>query len=112
MVKKWVYKPEADQTQINELAEALNINHLLANLLIQRGINTFDKAKTFFRPALEDLYDPFLMKDMNLAIERIEKAVQHHQKIMVFGDYDVDGTTSVALVYSFLKKYYENIDYY
>jgi len=112
MDKKWVYKPEADQTQINALSEALNINHLLANLLLQRGINTFEKAKTFFRPALEDLYDPFRMKDMNLAIERIEKAIQHHQKIMVFGDYDVDGTTSVALVYSFLKKYYENIDYY
>ncbi|MGM0498185.1 MAG: single-stranded-DNA-specific exonuclease RecJ, partial [Bacteroidota bacterium] len=112
MDKKWVYKPEADQTQINALAEALNINHLLANLLIQRGINTFDKAKSFFRPSLEDLYDPFRMKDMNLAIERIERAIQHHQKIMVFGDYDVDGTTSVALVYSFLKKYYDNVDYY
>jgi single-stranded-DNA-specific exonuclease len=112
MDKKWVYKPEADQQKTKALAETLNINHLLANLLVQRGIYTYDQAKTFFRPNLENLYDPFRMKDMNLAIERIEKAIQNNQKILVFGDYDVDGTTSVALVYSFLKRYYNNIDYY
>jgi len=112
MDKKWVYKPEADQQSTEALAEELNINQLLANLLVQRGIHTFEHAKTFFRPSLDWLYDPFRMKDMNLAIERIEKAIQHNQKILVFGDYDVDGTTSVALVYSFLKRYYNNIDYY
>lgn len=112
MNKRWVYKPEADQQETEALAEALNINHLLAKLLINRGIKNFDQAKKFFRPELESLYDPFRMKDMNRAIERIEKAIQHNEKIMVFGDYDVDGTTSVALVYSFLKRYSNNLEYY
>ena len=112
MNKRWVYKPEADQQETEGLAEALNINHLLAKLLINRGIKNFDQAKKFFRPTLESLYDPFRMKDMNRAIERIEKAIQHNEKIMVFGDYDVDGTTSVALVYSFLTRYSNNLEYY
>ena len=112
MEKRWVFKPKADQQNIHYLEQVLNIQPLLAALLAQRGIKTYDQAKMFFRPSLDSLHDPFKMKDMNRAIERIEKAIQHHQRILIYGDYDVDGTTSVALVYSFLKKYYSNLDYY
>ena len=112
MEKRWVIKPLADQKKVDHLKTVLNINQLLAHLLVQRGIKSYDQAKAFFRPSLESLYDPFRMKDMNNAIERIEKAVQSNQKILIYGDYDVDGTTSVALVYSFLKQYYANLDYY
>ena len=94
------------------MKEVLGVDSLVANLLAQRGIRDFDQARRFFRPSLDGLYDPFRMKDMNRAIERIEKAIQNNQQILVYGDYDVDGTTSVALVYSFLKRYYPNIDYY
>ena len=112
MEKRWVTKPGVNQNEVEHLAEILNINNLLATLLVQRGIKTFDHAKKFFRPSLQSLYDPFRMKDMNRAIERIEKAIQCNQKILIYGDYDVDGTTSVAMVYSFLKKFYSNLDYY
>ncbi|MEF8983374.1 MAG: single-stranded-DNA-specific exonuclease RecJ [Bacteroidales bacterium] len=112
MEKRWVSKPRGDQKEVDHLAEVLNINDLLATLLVQRGIKTFDQAKSFFRPRLESLYDPFRMEDMNLAIERIEKAIQSNQRILIYGDYDVDGTTSVAMVYSFLSKFYSNLDYY
>ncbi len=112
MEKRWIYKPDPDQEEIANLSEMLNIDKLLANLLFQRGIKSYEEAKKFFRPSLDDLYDPFRMKDMNRAVERIEEAIQNNQKILIYGDYDVDGTTSVALVYSFLKKYYSNIDYY
>lgn len=112
MEKRWVFKPKANQEDIDNLEEVLNLQPILANLLAQRGIKNYEEAKRFFRPSLESLYDPFRMKDMNRAIERIEKAIQHNQRILVYGDYDVDGTTSVALVYSFLSKYYSNLDYY
>jgi single-stranded-DNA-specific exonuclease len=113
MEKRWSIKPQSNNTQTQELAKELNIDPVLANLLIQRGVTTFDEAKTFFRPSLENLYNPFLMKDMDKAISRIEKAIESHQKILVYGDYDVDGTTAVALVYSFLKKHTSNfIEYY
>src|SRR6056297_840105 len=112
MEKRWVFKPKADQQNIHYLEQVLNIQPLLAALLAQRGIKTYDQAKMFFRPSLDSLHDPFKMKDMNRAIERIEKAIQHQQRILVYGDYDVDGTTSVALVYSFLKKFYSHLDYY
>jgi single-stranded-DNA-specific exonuclease len=112
MEKRWICKPKAEQKDIEHLVEVLNINHLLANLLAQRGIRNYEEARHFFRPSLDSLYDPFRMKDMNRAVERIEKAIQNNQKIMIYGDYDVDGTTSVALLYSFLSKFYSNIDYY
>jgi len=112
MHKKWVLKKEPDPETETKLADELNISRLLSRLLLQRGISSFKKAKDFFRPALESLHDPFKMKDMNRAVERIEEAIQNNQKIMIYGDYDVDGTTSVAMVYSFLKKFYNNIDYY
>ena len=112
MEKRWVLKKQGEKEDNEKLANELNIDPVLANLLVQRGVKTFDQAKAFFRPQLDDLYDPFLMKDMSLAIERIEKAIQTNENILIYGDYDVDGTTSVALVYSFLKEFYQNVGYY
>lgn len=112
MEKRWIIKERGDEKVIGELAQELNIDHHLANLLVQRGITSFDQAKAFFRPRLEDLHDPFLMKDMDLAVSRIDKALQEGEKILVFGDYDVDGTTAVALVYLFLRKFTDRIDFY
>jgi len=112
MEKRWVLKQQGSKEENEKLAKELNIEPVLANLLVQRGVRTFDEAKAFFRPQLNDLYDPFLMKDMSRAIERIERAIQNNENILIYGDYDVDGTTSVALVYSFLKEIYGNIGYY
>jgi single-stranded-DNA-specific exonuclease len=112
MEKRWVLKTQGGKEENEKLASELNIDPVLANLLTQRGVRTFDQAKAFFRPELDDLYDPFLMKDMDLAITRIEKAIQNKENILIYGDYDVDGTTSVALVYSFLKEFYDKIGFY
>ena len=112
MEKRWVLKEKGDFETVRKLQNELNINIHLANLLVQRGIRTFDEAKAFFRPQLSDLHDPFLMKDMDIAIERIENAIANNEKILVYGDYDVDGTSAVALVYSFLKEHYTEVDFY
>lgn len=112
MKKYWRIKEKANSEQIDKLVEELNISPVQANLLLQRNINTFEEAKAFFRPSLDDLHDPFLMKDMDVAVKRLQLAFEKEQNILVYGDYDVDGTTSVSLVYSFLRKYYKNIDYY
>jgi single-stranded-DNA-specific exonuclease len=112
MNKRWVISPQGDEKVIKHLQEVLKLEPILANLLAQRGITSYDEAKTFFRPELSQLHDPFLMKDMDKAVERIEYAINHHEKILVYGDYDVDGTTAVALVYSFLKKLYSEVDFY
>jgi len=112
MEKRWVLKQQGGKEENEKLANELNIEPVLANLLVQRGVRTFDEAKAFFRPQIDDLHDPFLMKDMNLAIERIEKAIQNNENILIYGDYDVDGTTSVALVYSFLKEFYNKVGFY
>lgn len=104
--------PSEDEEIINHLQEILNINRNLAIILAQRDIKTFTEAKKFFRPELKDLHDPFIMQDMNKAIERLEKAIQKNETILVYGDYDVDGTTSVALVYSFLREIHDHLDYY
>jgi single-stranded-DNA-specific exonuclease len=112
MEKRWVVKPGTDEKTVAELAVELGINKSLANLLVQRGINTFAEAKKFFRPTLDDLHDPFLMKDMDKAIVRLENAIKNNEKILVYGDYDVDGTTAVSLVYTFLKKHHPNVDFY
>lgn len=112
MNKKWIIKPEADEQKINDLAKSLSVSKIIANLLVQRGITSFEDAKHFFRPELSRLYDPFLMKDMEMAVGRIEIAIKNNEKILVYGDYDVDGTTAVATVYSFFKKIHTNIDYY
>lgn len=100
---RWLLKPKPDGTQVKLLAKQLNITDSLAYLLVQRGISTIEDAEVFFRPSLTHLHNPFLMKDMDLAVQRIEKAIESGENIMVFGDYDVDGTTSVALVSSYLK---------
>ncbi len=111
-MKEWRIKKTADKDKINELSKILNIDKTLANLLLQRGIDNFDKAKKFFRANLNDLYDPFLMKDMDIAVERINKAIKNNEKVLIYGDYDVDGTTSVAIMFTFLKDYLPNIDFY
>jgi len=112
MDKKWIVKTQGDYKLVENMANDLNINKVLANMLVQKGISTFDQAKSFFRPSLNDLHDPFLMKGMNVAVNRLNTAIKTNEKILIYGDYDVDGTTAVALVYSFLSKYYGNIDYY
>src|SRR6516162_5222234 len=103
MEKRWKLRSDIDEATVSQLAEDLKIDNVLAKLLVQRGINDFDAAKKFFRPSYDDLHDPFLMKDMDLAIDRLEQAISNKEKILVYGDYDVDGTTAVALVYTFLK---------
>ena len=103
VTKRWTIKPAPSLKNAELLASELGVTPLIAGLLVQRGVQTFDDAKHFFRPSLNDLHDPFLMKDMDKAVGRLIKAIREKEKIMVFGDYDVDGTTAVALVYSFLK---------
>ena len=100
---RWTLKPKPDSDKLKVLQEALQVDPIVATLLIQRGIETYEDAKTFFRPRLEELHDPFLMKDMDKAVTRIEKAIANKESILVYGDYDVDGTTSVALMSSYLK---------
>jgi len=112
MKKYWKIKEKGKRTDVEKLAYELNISHVLANLLVQRSIFTFDQAKEFFRPSMDNLHNPFLMKDMEKAVERLEKAIENEENILIYGDYDVDGTTSVALTYSFLRKFYKRIDYY
>jgi single-stranded-DNA-specific exonuclease len=112
MQRKWVYEKSPDDIQVKQLADQLNIHLSLAAILVQRGIDNFDKAKAFFRPALDQLHDPFLMKDMNRAVQTIEKTIAKGGKILIYGDYDVDGTTAVSLMYGFLKPLYTNVGYY
>ncbi len=109
---RWTLKPKPDTSKVNELAKTLNVDTIIASLLIQRGIETFEQAKKFFRPSLDDLHDPFLMKDMDLAVLRIQNAIANGENIMVYGDYDVDGTTSVALMSSYLKTLHPQIATY
>jgi single-stranded-DNA-specific exonuclease len=112
MGRIWNLKPQGDINDIKHLSAALNVNMVIANLLVQRGIKTFNEAKSFFRPRMTDLHDPYLMKDMDKAVERLEIAIQKQEKVLIYGDYDVDGTTSVAMMYLFLKDYLNNIDFY
>ncbi len=112
MEKNWVIKAPGNEVDVAELSRELGIDLPLARLLAQRGITSFEEARMFFRPDLEHLHDPFLMKDMEVAIQRIQEAIDSGEKVMVYGDYDVDGTTAVALVYSFFKDYFKEVDYY
>ena len=112
MEKRWVELEKADAQIVEKLSKDLNVDEILANMMVKRGISSFEQAKAFFRPDLNLLHDPFLMKDMPQAIERIEKAIKNKEHILVYGDYDVDGTTSVALTYSFFKEIHPNINYY
>ncbi|MCI1639738.1 MAG: single-stranded-DNA-specific exonuclease RecJ [Bacteroidales bacterium] len=112
MERKWVMKDPADVEKVSRLATELGIDSVLAELLLKRGVETFDQARSFFRPSLDNLHDPFLMIDMETAVERVRKSVVSGGKILVYGDYDVDGTTAVALVYSFFKGITDNVDFY
>ena len=113
MQKRWNIL-SADTETVNTLQKSLNINVALCKILVQRGIDTFDKAKQYFRPELSQLHDPWLMKDMDKAVDRVLSALEKNEKILVFGDYDVDGTTSVACMYKFLQKIYlpQNVEFY
>ncbi len=112
MEKKWIIKESGNSSVVKHLAAELGVSDSLANLMVQRNITTPEEAKTFFSPSLDYLHDPFLMKDMNIAVDRLSTAIKKNEKILVYGDYDVDGTTAVALVYSFLKEQYSNVEYY
>ena len=102
MEKNWIIREPGNLQDVKNLMESLGVDAPVANLLVQRGINTYDQAKAFFRPELSDLHDPFLMKDMEAAVIRLEAAISSKERILVYGDYDVDGTTSVAMMYTFL----------
>lgn len=109
---RWTLKPDTDTSTVSQLSKELSIDTILAKLLVQRGVKTFEEAKKFFRPSLEDLHDPFYMKDMDLAVSRIQEALENDENILVYGDYDVDGTTAVSLVSSYLKTISPNIATY
>tara|TARA_Y100000385_G_scaffold234098_1_gene247228 strand:- start:650 stop:2341 length:1692 start_codon:yes stop_codon:yes gene_type:complete len=109
---RWTLKPSVDEHKVQHLVDALAVDRSIAHLLVQRGIETFEEAKAFFRPKIEDLHNPFLMKDMDKAVERIERALATNERILVYGDYDVDGTTSVALMATYLETKTEQIATY
>jgi single-stranded-DNA-specific exonuclease len=112
MEKRWIYKTLPKRKLVDSLAQAIQVDEPIATLLVQRGIDTFDSAKNYFRPSLSDLHDPFLMKGMEKAVERIEHSIAEREKVLIYGDYDVDGTTSIALVYGFLQGYHSQLDFY
>ena len=109
---KWVVMEPADSEKVSRLSTEVGIDRVLAELLVKRGVETFEQTRSFFRPQLSDLHDPFLMKDMDAAVERLRKAIVSKEKILVYGDYDVDGTTAVSLVYSFIKRFTSEVDFY
>src|SRR5690606_4010213 len=106
MEKRWVFKEQPAADAVKSLSQAINTNPILSTILIQRGISDYESAKNFFRPDLSCLHDPFLMKDMDKAVARLYKAISTNERILIYGDYDVDGTTAVALVYSYLRTFY------
>ncbi len=113
MESRWILKQQGDSEVVNKLMEVLSVDKNVANMLAQRQISTFEEAKLFFRPDYDQLHDPYLMKDMDKAVERVLQAIDQNEKILIYGDYDVDGTTSVALVYSYLKKFFKKrIEFY
>jgi len=114
METKWILHQPVDKQQVEEIVKVLNIDENLATLLVQRGITNYEEAKTFFRPSLSQLHDPFLMKDMDKAVERVLQAINNGEKVLIYGDYDVDGTTAVAVVYTYLKPFFKKkkIEFY
>ena len=110
--KIWKLREGVDIDNVRQLSSELGVDPVLAELLVQRGVSTFEQARSFFRPDLKNLHDPFLMKDMDKAVERLHQAVSSREKILVYGDYDVDGTTAVSLVYSFLRRLTGCVDFY
>ncbi|MCQ2167825.1 MAG: single-stranded-DNA-specific exonuclease RecJ [Bacteroidales bacterium] len=109
---KWILKEPSDPAKVNRLSAEVGIDKVLADLLVKRGVETFEQARAFFRPNLSNLHDPFLMKDMDIAVERLHDAISRGEKILVYGDYDVDGTTAVALVFSFIQRFTSKVDFY
>jgi single-stranded-DNA-specific exonuclease len=109
---EWLFKPDPEEKKVLALSEELGIGKLLSELLVQRNIDSFEKARRFFRPTLDELHDPYLMKDMRIAVERIDKALKTNEKILIYGDYDVDGTSAVSLVYSYLRKMHDQVATY
>ena len=109
---KWILKEPADPAKVERLSAEVGIDRVLSELLVKRGVETFEQARAFFRPSLDALHDPFLMKDMDKAVERLHRAITSREKILVYGDYDVDGTTAVALVYSFISRFTDQVDFY
>lgn len=109
---RWTLPSKPEKEKVQKLQNELQVDEIIATLLVQRGIETYEQARSFFRPTLNDLHNPYLMKDMDKAVNRIEKAIAHQEYILIFGDYDVDGTTAVSLVSSYLKSFYPNIDTY
>ena len=103
---------ESNNTVVSKLSKTLNVSEIVGHLLVLRGITTFEEAKLFFRPEISHLHDPFLMKNMQKAVDRIQTVIANGEKVLVYGDYDVDGTTSVAMMFSFLKKKVKEIEYY
>ncbi|SNS32971.1 exonuclease RecJ [Belliella buryatensis] len=112
MEYNWKIREKAEEGSVTTLSKEINVNTTLANMLVNRAINTFQKAKDYFRPDLDKLHDPFLMQDMDKAIDRLIQAIQGEEKILIYGDYDVDGTTSVALVYGYLSQFYQHLEFY
>ncbi len=112
IVKRWLYKETPAAEKVEALSAAINVNRFISSILLQRGIEDFETARNFFRPSLDNLHDPFLMKDMHKAVNRLKKALDNEEKILIYGDYDVDGTTAVALVYSYLRKFYPSCEIY
>lgn len=110
--KRWILRKDYDLEVVEKLADSLGVDKILATLLVERGVTTFDEAKRFFRPGLDQLHDPFLMKDMDRAIARINEAIRKKERMLIYGDYDVDGTSAVALVYSYFHTLHYNIDFY
>ncbi|MCF8434852.1 MAG: DHH family phosphoesterase, partial [Crocinitomicaceae bacterium] len=112
MQKRWLVKTPVESTTLEEFRSTLKVDRIVAELLMQRGIKSFEEAETFFRPKLDQLHNPFLMKDLKKAVDRVNLAIAKGEKILLFGDYDVDGTTAVALLYGFLIEKHQNLDYY
>ncbi|MDH5398719.1 MAG: DHH family phosphoesterase, partial [Cyclobacteriaceae bacterium] len=112
MEKRWIYYDPPGKKAIKKLAEAINVSHPLATVLIQRGIKEYEEARAYFRPEIQNLHDPFLMADMDKAAKRLHEAIRNQERILVYGDYDVDGTTAVALMYNFLIRHVAGVMYY
>lgn len=112
MKKRWIVRKSGDSEKVERLSSLLNVDYKIANLLVQRNIETYEEARIFFRPELSDLHDPFLMKDMDKAVIRLTNAINNNENILIFGDYDVDGTTAIAIIYKYLKTKYQNLIFY
>lgn len=112
MEKRWIIKQSVDRTLVESFRSEIKVNAIVAELLLQRGINTYQQAEHFFRPKLEDLHDPFLMKNMRTAVDRLDQALKNEESILLYGDYDVDGTSAVSLMYSYLSKRHQKVEYY